>query len=53
MLYGKGQLKRFWRKEKERYLYLLEQSIAKSMVAKYKKLVAVCDSTLKELEGNI
>ena len=53
MFYGKGQLKRFWKKERERYLYLLEQSVAKSMVAKYKKLVTVCDSTLKKLEGNI
>jgi len=52
MFYGKGQLKRFWKKEKERYIWLMEQSIAKSTVKKYKELVAICDTTLKELEGN-
>ena len=50
-MYTIRQQKRFWRKERERYLYLLGQSIAKSAIIKFKKLIKICDNTLAELGG--
>ena len=50
-MYTKRQQKRFWRKERERYLYLLGQSVAKNTIIKLKKLIKICDVTLEELGG--
>ena len=51
MYYTKRQQRNFWRKERERYLYLLGQSVAKSAIIKFKKLIKICDTTLQELGG--
>ena len=35
-MYSRRQQRNFWRKERERYLYLLGQSVAKSAIIKFK-----------------